>query len=148
MKATVFLHNEDSEPVVLDLDFESGLHPDGKSYTAREVLDDLFGSVSPHDIDIVSEQALNIAMHAMHGALNALGAVPYETPEARAWLAAGLRELAFYDRDGIEIEGDFGEEIDGHEGPRAADPGRPPLSGYVPWPEVDQQGQKDAPSDG
>lgn len=135
MKATVFLHDEDSEPVVLDLDFESGLHPDGNSYKVREVLDDLFGSVSPHDIDIVSEQALNVALHALHGALRALNH-PDGPDEgfARAWVVAGLRELAFYDRDGIETEGDFGEEIDGHEGPRAADPGRAGLSGYVEWP--------------
>lgn len=137
MKATVFLHDEDSEPVVLDLDFESGLHPDGDPYTAREVLDDLFGNVSPHDIDIVSEQALNVAMHALHGALHALNH-PDGPNEgcARDWIVSGLRELAFFDRDGIEVEGDFGEEIDGHEGPRAADPGRAGLSGYVPWPEA------------
>lgn len=126
MKASVFC-DDDQEPVVIDLSTDSGMGEDGEPHS----LADLFGDIGlgVEELHIVSEQALNVALHALHGALRALNGGP---GYAGDWLTAGLRELAFYDRDGVQTEG----ELDAPGGCRAADPGREGLTGYVEWPGV------------
>lgn len=129
MEITAFLHDEGSEPVVLteeELDEDSGLGEDD-GCSIREALDDMLGSVSLQTISVVSENVATIATFALHGALRAS-----TVEEAHAWVLAGIRELAFYDRDGIEAK-----DFDGNGDHRAVDPGRPScLTDYVTWPEA------------
>lgn len=128
MRITAFLEAEHGEPVIVDHDAE--LVVGSETYALDELVDDLT-NCSLDDIDVVSANVATIATHALHGVLRAthpdsgISASGRAARAARAWALAALRELAFYDRDVIDIdiepEGDFSQAGGGQ---RVADPGR------------------------
>lgn len=140
MRITAFLESESSEPVTVEHDVDTGLGEDGEEYSFGQLVSDVFGNRSLDDIDVVSENAITIALHALHGVLRATERGHLPNVLARDWALAGLRELAFYDLDGLEIDHD-------QDPPIAADPGREAVdnircgahlttgnSYYVGWP--------------
>lgn len=139
MEITAFLHEESGEPMTIDADVDTGLGEDGEKITLREIAEDCTqGELA--DIHVVSENAVNIALHVLHQ-------IAQDGDDtAKRWALAGLRELAFYDMDGLELTEDPEGDTDslGHI---AADPGREAvdkircgthlLDGtrfFVPWP--------------
>lgn len=140
MRITAFLESESSEPITIDRDVDSGLGEDGDEYPFGELVSDVFGNAGLEDIDVVSENSITFALHALHGVLRATEAGYLDV--AHRWALAGLQELAFYDVDGLDVDHD-------QEPPVAADPGREAVdkirSGthlttgtdyYVEWPDA------------
>jgi hypothetical protein len=139
---------EELEAVIKPEDCEP-IDPKSEGRALAELLADF--SLEVHEIHAVSENVATIALHALHGVLQAteipcaedasdsakLAAIGAAVDAARAWALAGVRELAFYDVDGLETD------VDDDGMPVAVDPGRDAASKvftgahgvpYVEWP--------------
>lgn len=150
MKITAFTEGESGEPTTVDHGIDC-IGADEDATTFGELVQDIT-NLSLDDIDVVSENVATIAIHALHGVLAATDpAVSEGEEQAHAWALAALKELAFYDVDGIEVEYPWPDNGPHTYGPGegiAADQGRE-VAGklfagqtyegakpFVAWPEV------------